>query len=48
VNIVLPANWQPGDDYMLPFLSPEDKEELKKPDSDIYYINWYMIYKKGK
>lgn len=46
-NIVLPANWQPGDDYMLPFLSPEDKEELKKPDSDIYYINWYMIYKKG-
>jgi peroxiredoxin (alkyl hydroperoxide reductase subunit C) len=47
-GIVLPANWQPGDDYMLPFLSPEDKEELKKPDSDIYYINWYMIYKKGK
>ena len=47
-NIVLPVNWQPGDDYMLPFLTPEDKEELKKPDSEIYYINWYMIYKKGK
>jgi len=47
-GIVLPANWEPGDDYMLPFLSPEDKEELKKPDSDIYYINWYMIYKKSK
>lgn len=47
-GIVLPVNWQPGDDYMLPFLTPEDKEELKKPDSDIYYINWYMIYKKGK
>ena len=47
-NIVLPVNWQPGDDYMLPFLTPEDKEELKKPDSNIYYINWYMIYKKGK
>lgn len=47
-NIVLPANWQPGDDYMLPVLSPEDKEELKKPNSDIFYINWYMIYKKGK
>lgn len=46
-NIVLPANWQPGDDYMLPFLSPEDKEELKKPDSNIFYINWYMIYKKS-
>jgi len=47
-DIVLPANWQPGDDYMLPFLSPEDKEELKKSDSGIYYINWYMIYKKSK
>lgn len=47
-NIVLPANWQPGDDYMLPFLTPEDKEELKKPDSSIHYINWYMIYKKEK
>jgi peroxiredoxin (alkyl hydroperoxide reductase subunit C) len=47
-NIVLPVNWQPGDDYMVPALSPEDKEELKKPDSDIYYINWYMIYKKEK
>jgi peroxiredoxin (alkyl hydroperoxide reductase subunit C) len=47
-NIVLPVNWQPGDDYMLPFLTPEDKEELKKDDSDVYYINWYMIYKKSK
>lgn len=47
-NIVLPVNWQPGDDYMTPFLTPEDKEELKNPDSDIYYINWYMIYKKEK
>lgn len=47
-NIVLPVNWQPGDDYMLPFLTPEDKEELKKSDSDVYYINWYMIYKKSK
>jgi len=47
-NIVLPANWQPGEDVMIPFLSKEDKEELKKSDSGIYYINWYMIYKKEK
>lgn len=45
-NIVTPVNWQPGDDFMAPFLTAEDKEEMKKPDSDIYYINWYMIYKK--
>lgn len=45
-NVVLPVNWQPGDDFMKMFLTAEDKEELKKPDSDVYYINWYMIYKK--
>jgi len=47
-DIVLPVNWQPGDDFMKHSLSPEDKESLKKPDSDIYYINWYMIYKKDQ
>lgn len=46
-NVVLPVNWQPGDDYMKMFLTAEDKEELKKPDSDLYYINWYMIFKKN-
>jgi peroxiredoxin (alkyl hydroperoxide reductase subunit C) len=45
-GIVLPVNWQPGDDFMKVNLSPEDKLELKKPDSKIYYINWYMIYQK--
>ena len=47
-DIVLPVNWQPGDDFMKHSLSPEDKAELKQPDSDIYYINWYMIYKKDQ
>lgn len=47
-DVVLPANWQPGDDVMIPFLSKEDKEELLKPDPAIYYINWYMIYKSGQ
>ncbi len=47
-EIVLPVNWEPGDDFMIPALSPEDKEKLKKSDPGIYYINWYMIYKKDK
>ena len=46
-NVVLPVNWHPGDDYMKPFLSPEDKEKLLNHDPEIYYINWYMIYKKA-
>jgi peroxiredoxin 2/4 len=45
-DIVLPVNWKPGDDFMKTHLDPEDKVELKQPDSDIYYINWYMIYEK--
>lgn len=47
-DIVIPSNWQPGDDVMIPFLSKEDKEELKKPDPKIYYLNWYMIFRKNK
>ena len=47
-DIVLPVNWRPGDDFMKVNLTPKDKKELKKKDSDIYYINWYMIYKKSQ
>lgn len=47
-DVVVPANWQPGDDVMIPFLSKEDKEELLKPEPSIYYINWYMIYKQAQ
>jgi len=47
-GVVIPANWQPGEDVMIPFLTVEDKEELKKPNSKVHYINWYMIYKKSK
>jgi peroxiredoxin (alkyl hydroperoxide reductase subunit C) len=45
-HTVIPGNWHPGDDFMIPVLSPEDKEELRKPDSKVYFINWYMIFKK--
>lgn len=47
-NIVIPANWQPGDDVMIPMLTTEDKEELKSTDSRIHFINWYMIFKKSE
>ncbi len=45
-NTVIPANWQPGDDVMIPILTKEDREEMQTPESKIYYINWYMIYRK--
>lgn len=45
-NIVIPANWQPGEDVMIPILTKEDKEELQTAESKIHFINWYMIYRK--
>lgn len=45
-NIVIPANWQPGDDVMVPILTKEDKEELRSPESKVHFINWYMIYRR--
>lgn len=47
-NTVIPANWQPGDETMIPILTKEDKEELQTPESNIHFINWYMIYRKLK
>jgi len=47
-NTVMPANWQPGDEAMIPILTKEDKEELQTPESNIHFINWYMIYRKLK
>jgi peroxiredoxin (alkyl hydroperoxide reductase subunit C) len=47
-NTVIPANWQPGDEAMIPILTKEDKDDLQNPESNIHYINWYMIYRKLK
>ncbi len=43
----LPANWMPGDDVMLPFFGPGDREKLGDPDSDIYQLIWFMTYRKA-
>ncbi len=45
-NIVIPANWQPGDDYMVPVVTALDREKLGEPDSPFYEKSWFMIYKK--
>lgn len=47
-NTVMPANWQPGDDVMVPILTKEDKEDLKSPEPKVHFINWYMIFRKLK
>ena len=46
-NIVTPANWEPGDDVMLKYMTDEDKAENQGThDSDVYELTWYMVFKK--
>ena len=46
-DIVMPANWQPGDDVMVPVLSQSDKMNLNNSDSDYYQFAWFMTFKKS-
>ncbi len=47
-KILIPANWTPGEDVLIP--SPktvEDAEKMaKKKDPDLYSISWYMWFRK--
>jgi peroxiredoxin 2/4 len=45
-EIVTPANWQPGDDVMVPALSSDDMESLGDPDSPFYQISFFMTFRK--
>jgi peroxiredoxin 2/4 len=47
-NVLIPANWQPGDDVILSYLNDEEKASIGKPNSGIYEVAWYMIFKKMK
>ncbi len=49
-NVLIPANWQPGGDVMLP--SPKTTSEAdalaRKNAPDLYSVNWYMWFKKAE
>lgn len=47
---LLPANWKPGEDIMVPYLHDSDKDADGKPDltKGFYNLNWFMTYKKAK
>ena len=46
--VVTPANWQPGEDLMVPVISELEKENIGNPDSDLYQLSWFMTFKKEK
>ncbi|MCX6250218.1 MAG: peroxiredoxin [Bacteroidetes bacterium] len=49
-KVLLPANWVPGQDVMVPAPKTVDEAEklAKNKDADLYSVIWYMWFKKLK
>lgn len=49
-SIATPANWQPGDDVIIP--PPGScgvaKERMESKDPDVYCLDWFMCFRKEK
>ena len=47
-NLVTPANWQPGDDLIVPVLTEEQKKNIDTPGSDYYQLAWFLTFMKAR
>jgi len=50
-HVYTPANWEQGDDVILPYLKPGDEGSslvAKQDDPDVYQVSWYLTMKKAK
>jgi len=45
-NLVTPANWQLGNDMIVPVLSEAEKSSIGTPNSDFYQYSWFLTFKK--
>ncbi len=45
-NTAAPANWEPGGNLMVPVLTQNEKNNIGKPESDIYQVAWFMNFRK--
>jgi peroxiredoxin (alkyl hydroperoxide reductase subunit C) len=43
-NRVTPANWQPGDDLIVPVLSQEERNSVGQPGSEYYQVDWFLNF----
>lgn len=46
-SVVTPANWEVGDDVIVPVLSQAEKNNLNSANSDYYQLSWFMTFKKS-
>lgn len=44
---LLPANWTPGDDIMVPYPESYTIEFPENPESEYYQLTWFMMYRKN-
>ena len=47
-QVLIPANWQPGGDVLLPYIKSDDEAAklALQDNSDYYQVTWYMRFKK--
>jgi len=47
-NVLTPADWQAGDDVLVPYLKhTSDQQDLAKAeDPNLYMVTWYMWFRK--
>jgi len=46
-NVLTPANWEPGEDVMIPSPSTSIKADRMENNKDLYSAAWYMWFKKS-
>lgn len=46
--VATPADWKPGEDVLLKYLTAEEKVNLDSTDSYIYQPIWFLNYKKSE
>jgi peroxiredoxin 2/4 len=44
---LLPANWKPGDDILVPYPESDNREYSSDPESEYYKLSWFMMYRRN-
>jgi peroxiredoxin 2/4 len=47
-NVMTPANWTQGDDFLVPFPLKSDMSAMNRDSGEYYQLAWFMIFKKGE